>query len=146
MVWYFIGVYITNRTLHGRLEIQNFSSSGEKLFHSFAALTREIFFNTWRENSKRNFLYLCCFKKNNYLIYPWYMDWLAHHLSDTWFNKWYLLSFCHTKELLKVFTVPQRWLGYQALQSLQLFTINMTSYVTIYQGAKKVSFTACPNS
>ena len=25
MVWCFIGVYIINRTLHGRLEIQNFS-------------------------------------------------------------------------------------------------------------------------
>ena len=26
MAWYFIGVYIINRTLHGRLEIRNFSS------------------------------------------------------------------------------------------------------------------------
>ena len=26
MVWHFIGVYIINRTLHGRLEIRNFSS------------------------------------------------------------------------------------------------------------------------
>ena len=31
MVWYFIGVYIINRTLHGRLEIQNFSSRVEKI-------------------------------------------------------------------------------------------------------------------
>ena len=46
MVWYFIGVYIINRTLHGRSEIRNFSSRVEKIFHSFAALTREIFFNT----------------------------------------------------------------------------------------------------
>ena len=30
MVWYFIGVYIINKTLHGRLEIQNFSSRVEK--------------------------------------------------------------------------------------------------------------------
>ena len=30
MVWNFIGVYIINRTLHGRLEIRNFSSSVEK--------------------------------------------------------------------------------------------------------------------
>ena len=30
MVWYFIGVYIITRTLHGRLEIQNFSSRVEK--------------------------------------------------------------------------------------------------------------------
>ena len=49
MVWYFIGVYIINRTLHGRLEIQNFSSRVEKIFHLFTALTREIFFNTQRE-------------------------------------------------------------------------------------------------
>ena len=37
---YFIDVYIRNRTLHGRLEIQNFSSRVGKIFHSFAALTR----------------------------------------------------------------------------------------------------------
>ena len=43
MVWYFIGVYIINRTLLGCLEIRNFSSRVEKIFHSFAALTREIF-------------------------------------------------------------------------------------------------------
>ena len=43
MVWYFIDVYIINRTLHGRLEIRNFSSHVETIFHSFAALTREIF-------------------------------------------------------------------------------------------------------
>ena len=48
MVWYFIGVYIINRTLHGRLEIRNFSSRDETIFHSFAALTREIVFNTRR--------------------------------------------------------------------------------------------------
>ena len=55
MVWYFIGVYIINRTLHGRLEIRNFSSRVEKIFHSFAALTREIFF----QHSKRNFVSPC---------------------------------------------------------------------------------------
>ena len=32
MVWYFIGVYIIKKTLHGRLEIQNFSSHVEKIF------------------------------------------------------------------------------------------------------------------
>ena len=36
MVWYFIGVYIINRTLHSHLEIRNFSSCVEKIFHSFA--------------------------------------------------------------------------------------------------------------
>ena len=53
MVWYFIGVYIINGILHGRLEIRNFSSRVEKMFHLFAALTREIFFNT-RSKSKSN--------------------------------------------------------------------------------------------
>jgi len=32
MVWYFIGVYIINRTLHGRLQIRNFSSRIENIF------------------------------------------------------------------------------------------------------------------
>ena len=40
-----------NRTLHGPLEIENFSSRVEKIFHSFAALTHEIFFDTRREIS-----------------------------------------------------------------------------------------------
>ena len=47
MVWDFIGVYIINSTLHGRLEIRNFSSDDEKIFHSFAPLACEI---------KRNFV------------------------------------------------------------------------------------------
>ena len=32
MAWYFIGVYVINRTLHGCLEIQNFFSLVEKYF------------------------------------------------------------------------------------------------------------------
>jgi len=47
----FVGVYIINRTLHGRLEIRNFSSRVEKIFHLLAALTRETFYNTRREIS-----------------------------------------------------------------------------------------------
>ena len=38
-------------SLDGCLEIRNFSSRVEKIFHSFAAFTREIFFNTRREIS-----------------------------------------------------------------------------------------------
>ena len=34
MAWYFIGVYIINRTLHGHLEIRNFFCV-EKIFHLF---------------------------------------------------------------------------------------------------------------
>ena len=48
-VWYFIGVYIRNRTLRGHLEIWNFSSCVEKIFHEWAQQTSEIFFNTQRE-------------------------------------------------------------------------------------------------
>ena len=44
MVWYFIGVYIINRTLHGRWEIRNFSPPCAE--------------NTRREHSKRNFVSL----------------------------------------------------------------------------------------
>ena len=51
MVWYFIGVYPKNKALHGHLKIKNFSSSVEKIFHSFAVLTLKIFFNTRREIS-----------------------------------------------------------------------------------------------
>ena len=50
MVWHFIGVYIKNRTLYGRLEIRIFSSRVEKYFTS-ELLTREILFNTRREIS-----------------------------------------------------------------------------------------------
>ena len=32
MVWYFIGVYIINRTVHGHLELQNFRARVEKYF------------------------------------------------------------------------------------------------------------------
>ena len=44
MVWYFIGVYIINRTLHGRLEIRNFSSRLEKIFRSFAECYNIVIF------------------------------------------------------------------------------------------------------
>ena len=48
MVWYFISVYIINRTLHGRLEIQNFSSRVEKIFHrSLRSLVK--YFSTLEE-------------------------------------------------------------------------------------------------
>ena len=52
MVWYFIGVYIINRTLHGRLEIRNFSSSVEKYFTSERSERVKYFF----QHEKRNFV------------------------------------------------------------------------------------------
>ena len=48
MVWYFIGVYIVNRTSHGRLEIRNFSSSVEKYFTSQRS-ERVKYFSTLKE-------------------------------------------------------------------------------------------------
>ena len=53
MVWYFIGVYIMNRTLHvhGRLEIQNFSASVEKYFSSGHSERVKSFFNMRSEIS-----------------------------------------------------------------------------------------------
>ena len=54
MVWHFIGVYIINRMLHGRLEIRNFSSCVEKnisLVH--CAHSWNIF-----QQLKRNFVFL----------------------------------------------------------------------------------------
>ena len=47
-VWYFIGVYIINRTLHGRLKIQNFPSCVEKyLTRSLRSLMK--YFSTLKE-------------------------------------------------------------------------------------------------
>ena len=48
MVWWFIGVYIINRILHGRLEIRNFSSRVEKYFtRSLRSLVK--YFSTLEE-------------------------------------------------------------------------------------------------
>ena len=48
MVWHFIGVYIINRTLHDRLEIQNLSSRVEKYFtRSLRSLVK--YFSTLEE-------------------------------------------------------------------------------------------------
>ena len=49
MLWYFIGVYIINRTLHGHLEIPNFSSCVKKKY--FTRLLRSLvkYFSTLEE-------------------------------------------------------------------------------------------------
>ena len=53
LTWFGISLVfiIINRTLHGRLEIRNFFSRVEKIFHLFAALTHE--------HSERNFVSPC---------------------------------------------------------------------------------------
>ena len=59
MVWHFIGVYIVNRILHGRLEIRNFSSLVEKNI-----CKRVKYFSTLEEKFRIfgrpcNILYIC---------------------------------------------------------------------------------------
>ena len=51
MVWYFIGVYRMNRTLHGRLEIQNFFSRIEEFFTRSLRSPVKYFLNTRGEIS-----------------------------------------------------------------------------------------------
>ena len=65
MLWYFIGVYIINRTLHGHLEIPNFSSCVKKKY--FTCLLRSLvtYFSTLEGKFRIsawpcNILYLCC--------------------------------------------------------------------------------------
>ena len=95
MVWQFVGVYIINRALHGRLEIRNFSSRVEKIFHSFAVLTHEILFNTGREISYLraacNILYLS-FLYLGVKAQPYFVS-----LSDMFIDK---------KTLLKIWLNP----------------------------------------
>ena len=67
MVWYFTSVYIINRTLHGRLEIRNFSSHVEKIFQSERS-ERVKYFSTLEKKfriSARpcNILYICLRRK-----------------------------------------------------------------------------------
>ena len=72
MVWHFIGVYIINRTLHDRLEIQNFSSRVEKYFtRSLRSLVK--YFSTLEEKFRIsaqpcNILYFCIRKCHGYHI------------------------------------------------------------------------------
>ena len=46
MVWYFTSIYIINRTLHARLEIQIFSSRVEKYFTRSLRSHMKYIFNT----------------------------------------------------------------------------------------------------
>ena len=51
MVWYFIGVYKMNTTLHGRLEIRNFFFCVEEFFTRSLRSLVKYFFNTRGEIS-----------------------------------------------------------------------------------------------
>ena len=84
MVWYFIGVYIINRTLHGHLEIRNFSSRVEKIFNEWAQRISEIFFNIQKEKFRIsawpcNILYLC---RTDHSSMGWNISSPVHNLND----------------------------------------------------------------
>ena len=64
MIWYFFGVCIINITLHGPLEIRNFSSRVEKYF------TRVF------QHSKRNFVF-----PRGHIISHMYFSFQAHFLE-----------------------------------------------------------------
>ena len=49
MLWYFIGVYIINRTLHGHLEIPNFSSCVKKKYFTCLLCSLVTYFSTLEE-------------------------------------------------------------------------------------------------
>ena len=68
MVWHFIGVYIINRTSHGRLEIRNFSSRVETLVKYFSTLEEKF------RISKRpcNILYIM--RSENCVVTRWTRD------------------------------------------------------------------------
>ena len=90
MVLYFIGVYIINRTSHGRLKIRNFSSRVEQIYKLFFNTRREIskillkkYFSTLVEKfriSARpcNILYLCFF--NPYVVFQILSYLLKHNI------------------------------------------------------------------
>ena len=62
MVWYFTGVYIINKTLHGHLKIQNFSWSVEKYFTS-------LLFSLFKYFSTLESEKFCIFKRPCNILY-----------------------------------------------------------------------------
>ena len=86
MVWYFIGVYIINRTLHGHLEIQNFSSRVEKNI----SLVR--FTHSWNisQHSKRNLV-----SPSSHVISSIYMLWFKFILGLNFISLCFKLIIIH---------------------------------------------------
>ena len=60
MVWYFIGVYIINKTLHGRLEIRNFSSSGDNSLLRVSLIPSSQTYSLFRPKLSRSFKWYHC--------------------------------------------------------------------------------------
>ena len=76
MVWYFIGVYIINRTLHGCLEIRNFSSRVEEKFRISARPCNILYISTYvsfyKSQTELFILDVGC----HLFVKPWY-NWLC---------------------------------------------------------------------
>lgn len=75
MDWYFIGVYITNRTLYGHLEKQNFSLSSEKYFtHSLCSI---------KKHSEINFVSPHDYVTSSVSLIHWMFSSLLHTVNET---------------------------------------------------------------
>ena len=90
MVWYFIGVYIINRTLHGRLEIRNFSSRVENVSLVRCAHSWNIF-----QHSKRHFVS----PRGHVISSISEFQQLSNTPSKNWFfsyyfRRWYCFTWC----------------------------------------------------
>ena len=122
MVWYLIGVYIINRTLHDCLEIRNFSSCVEKIFHEWTQRTSEIFFNTRREIS---------YLQATIYIYPFLFE------DYQWYFSLISLYYINTNEIPNHFTLIV--FGCERRDSLcshskgHIFTCDLTCYFYIWR-------------
>ena len=123
MVWQFIGVYIINRTLHGRLMIRNFSSRVEKIFHSFAALSREIFFN-----SRRQISYL-----RAAMQYPLCTGFLFRHSRSFYFRTCFIYPAAEF-EFIYIASIVVYWPTFSLM-----FLIHLSLYEGVYRTFKSDS-------
>ena len=96
MVWYFIGVYIINRTSHGRLEIRNFCSRVEKNISLVSAA------NEWNifQHSKKSFASPRGHINTGYYTvarrYEFYFRVAKQYFTNER-SEWVKYSFCHSK-------------------------------------------------
>ena len=116
MVWYFIGVYIMNRKLHGRLKIQNFSSHDEKYFTRSLHLLVKILFTIRREISYLHqpcnilFIYLSLVSGKQWV--PWRFWFRITVLKIHFFPRGTKLVYWNVKiysHMLKKQTTMKRW-------------------------------------
>ena len=122
MVWYFIGVYIINRTLHGRLEIRNFSSRVENISRVSAANEWNIF-----QHEKRNFV--SAMQYPLFLLTFWEVIGMFHSVPTVW-----ILTISVTQ--LLQFSLRQTLLVRQLLPSLTWVLIFFYSSILFWPTCK----------